>query len=465
MSQRMQTSEPDKQGGGSGAETMFPPEFVRTLTQTLEAGEAEAVYQALEGVAPPDLADLLEILAPADRTALLELLGNRLDPEVLGELEEGFREDVVEDAEPALVARAMRDLDSDDALALIENLPPEAQKRILMRAPPSKRAAIERALDYPEESAGRLMQRGLVAVPTFWSVGDAIDYLRGSDDLPNDFTEIYVVDPAFRPAGSLPLSHVMRAGRDKKLADLMNPKPHIIPAEMDQEQAAYRFRQYNLVSAPVADAQGRLVGMITADDIFDVMAEEAGEDIQALGGVAGETLSDSAPQAARRRFIWLAINLLTAILASSVIALFGGTIEQMVALAILMPIIASMGGVAGIQTLTIAVRALATEDLVPANRGRIIRRELTIGILNGLLLALLMAMIGIIWFGSPALGGILFAAIIINMVIAALAGILIPLGLKRVGVDPAIASGVFLTTITDVVGFFAFLGLAAWLLL
>ncbi len=452
-------------GNTQTAGEMFSPEFMRTLNAALAKGRAEDVHVAVQDLAPADLADLLEILPPAQRRSLIEMLGATLDPAVLGEMEEGFREEAVEDAEPAVVARAMRDLNSDDAVALIENLAPEEQRRILTSVPPSKRAAIERALSYPESSAGRLMQRGLVAAPAFWTVGDAIDYLRATDDLPNDFTEIYIVDPAFRPVGSLALSHIMRARREVRLAEIMNPDPYIIPAEMDQEEAAYLFRQYNLVSAPVADVHGRLTGMITADDIFDVLAEEASEDIQALGGVAGETLSDSAPAAARGRFVWLVVNLLTAILASAVIALFDSAIEQMVALAILMPIIASMGGVAGIQTLTIAVRAIATNDLVPANSWRIIRRELIIGILNGLAFAVLLAAVGVLWFGSYGLGGILFAAVIFNMVIAALAGILIPIGLRRVGVDPAIASGVLLTAITDVAGFFAFLGLAAWLLL
>ncbi len=446
-------------------EDILAPEFVRGLERSIEAGERRDLRKLVRSLHASDLADLIELLRPDQRRALVKLLGTSLDPALLTELEGGVREEILESLDPAFVARAVERLDSDDALAVVETLEPEEQERVLARVTPSEREEIERGLDYPASSAGRLMQRSLVAAPAAWDVGTLIDHLRKSRDLPRDFQEIYVVDPAFRLRGTLPVSRAMRTPRAVKLRSLMDRGGLHIPARMDQEEAARLFRKYNLVAAPVVGEDKRLLGMITADDIFEVIEQEATEDIKRLGGIGRGSLTDTITASARGRFGWLLVNLATAIIASIVIAFFDQAIERMVALAILMPIVASMGGVAGTQTLTLAVRALATHELVPANQRRIILHEAVVGVLNGLLFAAVLGMVGGVWFQSLALGLVLAAAVIVTMCAAALAGMLIPLALEKAGVDPAVASGVFVTTVTDIVGFFAFLGLAAWLLL
>jgi magnesium transporter len=362
------------------------------------------------------------------------------------------------------VAEALQQLDSDEAVYLLENLDKEEQSDILAKLPHFERIALERSLEYPEDSAGRIMQTDLIAVPPFWSVGQTIDYMREADDLPDRFYEIFVVDPAYHLLGSVALNHLLRSKRPTSIDAITDRDVHPIPVEADQEAVARQFERYNLTSAPVIDDDGRLVGVITADDVVEVVQEEASEDILRMGGVAGESVSDSVWRTTKHRFTWLLANLATAILASAVISLFEATIEQMVALAVLMPIVASMGGNAGTQTMTVAVRALATQDLGPVNALRVILRESAVGLLNGLLFAVIMAAIAFFWFGSGQLGLVIGLAMIVNLFAAALAGILIPLGLEALGLDPAIASGVFVTTVTDVVGFFAFLGLAAlWL--
>ena len=357
---------------------------------------------------------------------------------------------------------ALQTLDSDDAVYILEDLEEEDQAEILAQLPFTERIRLRRSLDYPEDSAGRRMQTEFVAVPPYWSVGQTIDYLRDSEDLPHSFAQIFVIDPTFHLVGAIDLDRILRTPRPNKVEEIMHETRHAIPAEMDQEEAAQIFEQYDLLSAAVVDENERLVGILTIDDVVDVIQEEAEEDLKRLGGVGDEELSDTVIETTKSRFLWLLINLGTAVLASAVIGLFDATISEMVALAVLMPIVASMGGNAGTQTMTVAVRALATRDIDIYNASRIIRRELTVGFINGVVFAALIGLVSAVWFSSLSLGGVIAVAMVVNMVCAALAGILIPLLLNRFGADPAIASSVFVTTVTDIVGFFAFLGLAAW---
>jgi magnesium transporter len=374
------------------------------------------------------------------------------------------RDQVIEDMPPEQIAEALQQLDSDEAVYLLEDLDKEEQSDILAKLPYFERIALERSLEYAEDSAGRIMQTDLIAVPPFWSVGQTIDYMRVADNLPERFYEIFVVNPAYHLIGSVALNRLLRSKRPTTIESITDEDLRPIPVDSDQEEVARQFERYNLTSAPVVDEDKRLVGVITADDIVEVVQEEASEDILRMGGVGGESVSDTVWETTRLRFSWLLANLVTAILASIVISLFEATIEQMVALAVLMPIVASMGGNAGTQTMTVAVRALATQDLGAANAVRVVLRESAVGLLNGLLFAAIMGAIAYFWFGSGELGLVIAVAMVVNLFAAALAGILIPLGLEKFNLDPAIASGVFVTTVTDVVGFFAFLGLAAlWL--
>ena len=446
------------------AEGEIRPEFLHAVTAALDAGEAGALRELTLPLHEADLADLIELLRPEQRTALVATLGEDFDAAALPELDESVRDQVLEAMPTEQVAEALQQLDSDDAVYVIEDLDKEEQTDILAKLPHFERLALERSLEYPEDSAGRIMQTDLIAVPPFWSVGQTIDYMRDTQDLPDRFYEIFVVDPAYHFIGSVALDRLLRSQRPVNIGTITDREIRPILADDDQEEVARRFERYNLTSAPVVDGDGRLLGVITADDVVEVIQEEASEDILRMGGVAGESVSDPVLETTKHRFIWLLVNLATAILASLVISLFDATIEQMVALAVLMPIVASMGGNAGTQTMTVAVRALATQDLGPANALRVIWRESAVGLLNGLLFAIIMAAIAFYWFGSGELGIVIGVAMIVNLLAAALAGILIPLGLDALGLDPAIASGVFVTTVTDVVGFFAFLGLAAlWL--
>jgi magnesium transporter len=439
-------------------------DFLHAVIQALEAGDAAKARELALPLHAADLADLIELLRPEQRGELIAMLGADFDAAALAELDESVRDQVLETMPPEQVAAALQKLDSDEAVYVIEDLDKEEQSDILAKLPPFERAQLERSLEYPEDSAGRIMQTDLIAVPPFWSVGQAIDYMRVADDLPDRFYEIFVVDPAYHLIGSVALNRLLRSKRPVTIEAITDRDIHPIPVDADQEEVARQFERYNLTSAPVVDNDGRLVGVITADDVVEVMQEEASEDILKMGGVGGESVSDSVWRTTRHRFTWLFANLITAILASAVISLFEATIEQMVALAVLMPIVASMGGNAGTQTMTVAVRALATQNLGRVNAIRVILRESAVGLLNGLLFAVIMAAIAFFWFGSGQLGLVIAVAMIVNLFAAALAGILIPLGLDALGLDPAIASGVFVTTVTDVVGFFAFLGLAAlWL--
>lgn len=439
--------------------------LIDAVLGAVDAGDRDALVTLLEPFHAADIADIYEQINPKERSAFTALWGKDFDGEVLAEMDEGLLDDVFEDLSDETVTEAVKDLETDDVVDLIEDLDEPQQERVLGALDSSDRAAVEHALQYPEYCAGRMMQRELVMAPEHWTVGEAIDDLRNEKDLPEQFYDVMIVDPRLTPVGKVPLSSLMSSARDTKLTDIMDEEFRTIPVLQDQEDVAYAFNQYNMVSAPVVDADGRLVGVITMDDAMEVMDEHAEEDIKRLAGVGDESLTDNIWSTSRQRFPWLAVNLVTAIGASIVIAQFSATIKAIVALAVLMPIVASMGGNAGTQTLTVAVRALATKDLTPANAWRIIRRELFVGLLNGLIFAFIIGVIGYYWYALPMLGLVLGLAMVGNLVVAGLAGILVPLGLDKVGIDPALASGAFVTTVTDIVGFFAFLALASTLLL
>ncbi len=437
-------------------------DFVADVEAALAVDDAARLRVLAGDLHEADVGDLIEALDPDERPKLIRLLGDDFDFAALTELDDTVRAQILESLPSTEVAEGVRDLESDDAVTILEDLHPQDQAEVLAQIPAVERVALSRGLEYPEESAGRLMQTDFIAVPPFWSVGQAIDYMRDAADLPDEFYEIFVVDADNRPVGTLALYRLLRSQRPVHISDIADGDIHPLEVYQDQEDVARSFERYNLISAPVIDAGGRLVGVVTVDDIVDVIAEEADEDLMALGGVRRhEELSDSVWMIARSRFGWLAVNLLTAILASAVIGLFEGQLQKMVALAVLMPIVASQGGNAGTQTMTVAVRAIATRELGPRNVARVISRELLVGILNGLAFAVIMGVIAYVWFRVPDLGVIIGLAMVINLIAAALGGILIPLGLNWLRADPAVASGAFVTTVTDLVGFFSFLGIAS----
>jgi magnesium transporter len=410
-----------------------------------------------------DLGALLEALEPNQRPRLVELLGIDFDFTALTEVDDAVRDEILEELRPQTVAEGVRDIESDDAVAILEDMPQADRAEILEQLPQPERVALARSLDYPEDSAGRRMQTEFIAVPPLWNVGQAIDYMRETVELPEQFYELYVVDEAGRFLGAVPLDRLLRSKRPVPISDLMEAERRRVRADEDQEDVARLFQRYDLVAAPVVDANDRLVGVLTHDDIADVIEEEAEEDIKALGGVThAEELSDSVWTIARGRFNWLLVNLATAFLASSVLGAFEGQLQKMVALAVLAPIVASQGGNATTQTMTVAVRALATQDLSNANAWRVIWRELMVGLLNGIAFAIITGAAAYVWFQVPALGVVIGLAIICNLVAAAAGGILIPLALHRLKVDPAVASSPFVTTVTDVVGFFSFLSIATF---
>jgi len=441
------------------------PKLEAAVVRALEQERFTVVPRLLRPLHPADQADLIERLDADDREALITAMGAALDPEVLVYLDDTVREEILSHLDEAQIARFLSVLDSDDAVDLIGELDEDEQARILKAVPAKDRMILEQGLTFPDSSAGRLMQRELVVVPAHWTVGQTIDFLRTVRDLPDDFYAIYVVDPAHRPVGELVLSHLLRSKRPVRVSDIMRKDFRRVPAAMDQEEVALLFRQYGLVAAPVVAEDERLLGVITVDDVVDVIDEEAEEDLMRLAGVTEIDLYGSLWDTTRSRFPWLLINLGTAIAASLVIGLFEATITKVVALAVLMPIVASMGGNAGTQTLTVAVRALAMRDIDTRNAMRFIAKETLAGSLNGIAFAAVMGGVSILWFGDYRIGWIIAVAMILNLVVAGLVGTLIPLGLQRIKVDPAVASGVFLTTVTDVVGFFVFLGLATMVLL
>src|SRR3954451_24686255 len=436
-------------------------EFIAAITAAI-AVEDEAFLRAeVAELHEADLGDLIAALAPEDRVRLVELTGTDFDFSALNEVDDAVREEILEELEPATVAEGVRELESDDAVELLEGLDEKDQDEILEKLPPSERDALERSLLYPENSAGRRMQSEFISVPLDWTVGQAIDYMRETPDLPERFYEIYAVDGAQHWQGAVAPEVLLRARRPVPLAELVDEGRRRFSVLDDQEEVARSFGKYNLVAAPVVDTENRLVGVITVDDVVDVIEEEADEDLKALGGVTSdEELSDTVWTIARARFNWLLVNLATAFLASSVLGLFEGQLEKMMALAVLAPIVASQGGNAATQTMTVAVRALATRELGSSNAWRVVVREGLVGLVNGLAFAIITGVAAVAWFKIPGLGVVIGLAIICNLVAGALGGILIPMVLDRVRADPAVASGTFVTTITDVVGFFAFLGIA-----
>lgn len=437
-------------------------DFVAAIREAIEASDAERLQALTEPLHESETGDLLEALDENERSVLVGLLGEEFDFTALREVGEAVREGIVDTMAPSRLAEGLGEIDSDDAVYILEDLEDDVQQAVLAELPFTERIRLRRALEYPEESAGRRMQTEFVAVPPFWTVGRTIDHLRADERLPEEFNRVFVVDPSFRLLGAVRLDMLLRNPRPVSIEDVSEETAHAIPAEMDQEEAARVMEQYDLLSAPVVDSNGRLVGILTIDDVVDVIREEAEEDILRLAGVGDEELSDRVLETARSRFVWLAVNLGTAVMASLVIGLFDATIEQMVALAILMPIVASMGGNAATQTMTVTVRALATREIDIYNARRIILRETAVGFINGFAFAVLTGLLAWGWFGEGSLGVVIGCAMVVNMLSAALAGIFVPLILDKFGADPAIASSTFVTTVTDVVGFFAFLGLAKW---
>ena len=437
------------------------PEFVREVIDRVEAGDIEGARGLVEPLHPADIADLLELFASDERQALAAALAGLLDGDVLAELNDWVREELLDALEPHQVAEIAGELETDDAVAIIEDMEEEDQRAVLRALDPDDRAAIEEALSHPEDSAGRLMRRDAVAVPEHWTIGRVIDYLRADDELATDFFEIFVVDPAHRPVGTCLLSWILRTPRRIAIADVMQREQTLIPVDMDQEEVALRFQKYALVSAAVIDEAGRLVGVITVDDIVHIIQEEASEDALLMSGAGFEgDINEPVRDSYKARVRWLIANLATALIASTIILAFGGAIEEMVALAALGPIVASIGGNAGTQTMAVSVRALALNQLTRSNTWRTILREISVALLNGLTIAVLLGVGAAVAFANPQLGAVIGAAMLINIFVAGLSGVVIPVLLERSGQDPAVASSVFLTMVTDSMGFFVFLGLA-----
>lgn len=435
------------------------------VREAVERQDVDTLNAILDPIHPADIAHLIEQIDGRDRRDLLDLWQGGIDGETLSELDENLREEVIEALDPEDLAGVVRDLESDDVVDLVEYLDEDQQEQVLEALDASDRVAVEQALSYPEESAGRHMQSELVRAPEHWSVGEAIDYLRSDIHLPDQFYHIILVDARLKAAGYVTLGRILSSPRTMKLREIMEDSFRTFHVAQDVEEVAQAINHYHMITAPVVDDDDRIVGVITIDDAMAFLEEEAEEDLLRLAGVGEGSLSDRVIETTRQRFPWLAVNLVTAILASLVIGLFENQITNLVALAVLMPIVASMGGNAGTQSLTVAVRAIATRDLTGANVWRVIRKEALVGLINGLIFAVVMGVIGAFWFSMPALGLVVAAAMVINLVIAGLAGTMIPVVLEKLGVDPALASGAFVTTVTDIVGFFAFLGLAAVYLL
>ncbi len=437
------------------------PEFVSEVLDAVDARDDGRVRDLVKPLHPADIADLFELTPGLDRPRLARALGTLLDPDVIAELNEHVREALIDTLDPGQVADIAAELDTDDAVAIIEDLEEDEQRAVLRALAPDDRAAIEEALSYPEESAGRLMQRELIAVPEHWTVGQVIDYLRENSDLTTDFWEVFVVDPQHRPVGTCQLSWILRTPRPIAIADVMKREQTLIPVDMDQEEVALRFQKYALISAAVVDAASRLVGMITVDDIVHIIQEEADEDILKLSGAGDGDINEPIVESYKSRVRWLIANLGTALLASSIIALFGGAIQKMVVLAALMPIVTGVGGNAGTQTLAVTVRALATNQLTQSNTMRQIAREIRVAVLNGFTVAVLLGIGTALVLGNSQLGLVIAVAMLANIVIAGMVGVLVPVTLDRLDQDPAVASSIFVTMTTDSMGFLVFLGLAA----
>ena len=443
-------------------EDRLRPEFVSQVLDAVDEGDDAAARALVEPLHPADIADLIELAARDDREGLVKALAGIVGPDVLAEMNDYVREGLLDDMEPQQLADIAGQLETDDAVALIEDLDRDEQQAVLRAMEPDDRAAVEEALGYPEESAGRLMQREVCSVPEHWKVGQVIDYLRSEPELPTDFWEVFVVDPAHHPVGTCKLSTILRTPRERAVTDIMAREQTLIPVDMDQEDVALRFQKYALVSAAVTDTAGRLVGMITVDDVVHIISEEAAEDVLLLSGVGDEgDINEPVMDSYRSRVRWLVANLITALVGASIIRHFEGTIERFALLAVLMPIVAGVGGNAGTQTLAVTVRAIATNQLTGSNRWRAVGREIRVALLNGVTIAILIGAGVAVILGSRDLGILIGVAMLINIIVAGLAGVLMPLALERAGADPAVASSVFVTMVTDSMGFFAVLGLAS----
>jgi len=440
----------------------FNKEFINVLSNKIKDNDTAFLNRTLKELHPSDSADLIENLIPENRIKLIEIEGFNLDPEIFIELNESIQTEIFILLSTESIVNILRRLESDNALKILENLDEKKKNTVLDKLPPKDRFILQEGLSYPEDSAARIMQREFTAIPSNWSVGQTIDYLRENKDLPEEFLEIFIVDSDFKPIGTVPSSKVLRASRDSKMNLIMSEMPVLIPVNMDKEEVGRIFENYNLISAGVVDKTNKLVGMITGDDVVTVVKEEAEEDVLRLAGVGDEEITDSVLKKTKRRFNWLLLNLFTALLATWVISKFGATIEQMVALAFLMPIVASMGGNAGMQTLAVTIRAIATKELSSGNLTQIVTKEFIIGVLNGIIFAAITALIVQLWFKEINLSILIAVAMVLNMMVAGLFGILVPVSLKKFNIDPAIASSVFVTTITDVIGFLSFLGIGAY---
>ena len=442
----------------------FNKEYIKVVTSKIANNDAQFITNSFNEMHPADAADIIEHLGQNDRESLIKLNNFNIDPEVFIELNESVQSEIIAYLSPDTIVKLLKNLESDDAITILENVDEKDKNTILSSLPPKDRFALLESLSYPEDTAARIMQREFTAVPSNWSVGQTIDYLRENKDLPEEFLEIFIIDEGFKPIGTVPSSKVLTASRETKMLSIMSESQLLIPVDMDKEEVGNVFENYNLNSAAVVDKSNKLVGMIMYDDVLTVLKEEAEEDALRLAGVGDEEITDGVFKKTRRRFNWLLLNLFTAFLATWVISLFGATIEQMVVLAFLMPIVASMGGNAGMQTLAVTVRTLATNDLTKNNFSQNILKEFNIGILNGIIFAIISALVVQVWFQDSLLSLIISMSMIVTMIVAGLFGILVPITLKKMDIDPAIASSVFVTTITDVIGFVSFLGVSAYFL-
>ena len=443
----------------------FNKEYIRVVNEKIQNNDAEFITNSFKEMHPADTADIIENLNENDREKLIKLNNFKIEPEVFIELNESIQSEIIKYLSTDTIVSILKNLESDNAIKILENLDEKNKDVVLNSLPPKDRFILQESLSYPEDTAARLMQREFTAIPSNWSVGQTIDYLRENKDLPEEFLEIFIVDNEFKPIGTVPSSKVLRTPRDTKMQSIMLETQLSIPVDMDQEEVGHLFENYNLNSACVVDKSNKLVGMITSDDVLTVLKEEAEEDALRLAGVGDEEITDGVLKKTKRRFNWLLLNLFTAFLATWVISMFGATIEQMVALAFLMPIVASMGGNAGMQTLAVTIRTLATNELTKNNFTQTVSKEFSIGILNGIIFAIISALIVQLWFKDVKLSLIISISMVLNMIVAGLFGILVPVALKRMKIDPAIASSVFVTTITDVIGFLSFLGIGAYFFL
>ena len=451
-----------KSTGNKKVNLDFNKEFISTFSNNIENRNVDFINQTLNDLHAADIANLIENLNIETRTKLIEIESFNIDPEIFIELNESVQSEVLQQLSIESLTKIIRRLESDNAIKILENLNKESKEKVLEKLPPKDKFLLQEGLSYPEDSAARIMQREFTAVPSNWTVGQTIDYLREDKDLPEEFLEIFIVDNDFKPIGTVPSSRVLRTPRDSKMNSIMAEMPVLISVNMDKEEVGHAFENYNLVSAGVVNKENKLVGMITADDVVTVVQEEAEEDALRLAGVGDEEITDSVLLKTKRRFNWLLLNLFTALLATWVISFFGASIEQMVALAFLMPIVASMGGNAGMQTLAVTIRAIATQELSKSNFNRVVGKEFLIGILNGIIFAIITAIIVQLWFKDFNLSLLIGISMILNMIVAGLFGILVPVSLKKMNIDPALASSVFVTTITDVIGFLSFLGLGSY---